>query len=308
MKTSNKVETTQPKQEKTSESAQTVDPILEARRKKFEQKEITVKEGIIRLKPTKDEDLTKMDENAMTATDEVKDLIDEIDEDALLCDDTLLLDNKTDSILFSDDESNSDNEGRFKSKFENKDKIAMLSFRKLTNGTKSDVKNDLNFNKNGKRANKKTSRSPSRSKNSSPRQQKITTPPAKKMKHSSVALSIDNKKIEIKLRNPAKYKKPKVEMEVRKTVEKLLKFPVISPWKTIQMILAKISMNLPKASLFLILKFTYDLFCFYYRRFKSTTEQKTCRKAKASYNRKWNTVKIASKCFTRSRSEEREKN
>lgn len=206
MKTLNKVETIQPKQEKSSEPLQIVDPILEARRKKFEQKEITVKEGIIRLKPTKDEDVTKMDENLVTPTNEGRDLTDEIDEDALLCDDTLLLDNQTDSILFSDDESNSDNEGRFKSKLENKNKIAMLSFRKLTNGTKSDVKNDLNFNKNNKRANKKDTNSPSRSKNSSPRQQKITTPPAKKMKHS-VALSIDNKKIEIKLRNPAKYKK-----------------------------------------------------------------------------------------------------
>lgn len=207
LKTSQKQETIPPKPEKISETIQTVDPVLEARRRKFEQKEITVKEGIIRLKPTKDDNVTKMDDNQMIVPNDELDQIEEIDEDALLeGDDTLLLDNQTDSILFSDEESNSDNEGRFKSKLENKDKVSILSFRKLINGTKNEVKNDLTVNKSGKRRNKKRNSSPSPQKNLSPRQEKITSPPAKKIKHS-IVLPVDNKKIEIKLRNPAKYKK-----------------------------------------------------------------------------------------------------
>ena len=96
-----------------------LDPILEARRKKFERNEIVMTEGVIRLN-------------------------EDIDEEALLegddGDDAILLDH---NALFSDEESDSDNEGRFKTKQESNQKVPVLSFTKLINGVKTEVKNDL---------------------------------------------------------------------------------------------------------------------------------------------------------------------
>ncbi|XP_044272761.1 serine/arginine repetitive matrix protein 1-like isoform X2 [Tribolium madens] len=163
------------------------DPVLEARRRKFERKEITVTEGVIRLKKPETDEEKKEEE----AEEE-----EEIDEDALLeGDDSIILDPKLDT-LFSDEESDSDNEGRFKTKQETNQKVPVLPFTKLINGAKSEVKTDLRLEK------KKTERR---------KRFRSRTP----LKKPEVKLT-NERKIEIKIRNPAKYEKTEPEEKVRK--------------------------------------------------------------------------------------------
>lgn len=114
-----------------------LDPVLEARRRKFESNEIMKKQGVIRLKakeePLKKEEQDKCEENRVENKSN-KENTDEIDEDALLGgDDDILSDLKLDG-LFSDEESDSDNEGRFKTDSKETVKIAVMPFTKLING------------------------------------------------------------------------------------------------------------------------------------------------------------------------------
>lgn len=173
-----------------TEETKKEDPVLEARRKKFERNEITMKEGVIRLKKPENEEIKK--EETVVENEE-------IDEDALLeCDDSIVLDHTIDE-LFSDEESDSDNEGRFKTKQETTNqKVPVLPFTKLINGTKSEVKTDLKLEeKKGERRKGFRSRTP--------------------LKSKSEKVKIGNeRKIEIKIRNPAKYEKSDEEKVVRK--------------------------------------------------------------------------------------------
>ncbi|EFA08208.2 hypothetical protein TcasGA2_TC005835 [Tribolium castaneum] len=166
------------------------DPVLEARRKKFERNEITMTEGVIRLKKPESEEVKKEE----CVEDELE--AEEIDEDALLEGaDSIILDPKLDT-LFSDEESDSDNEGRFKTKQETNQKVPILPFTKLINGAKSEVKTDLRLEE------KKTDRR---------KRFRSRTP----LKKPDVKLASE-RKIEIKIRNPAKYEKSEPEEKVRK--------------------------------------------------------------------------------------------
>ncbi|RZC38729.1 neurofilament heavy polypeptide-like, partial [Asbolus verrucosus] len=196
-----------PKEEKKPEA---LDPVLEARRKKFERNEITMKEGVIRLRAKEDavEEAKKEAEEQIEEEDDEDDdeeEMEEIDEDALLeGDDAILLDHKIDA-LFSDEESDSDNEGRFKTKQETNQKVAVLPFTKLINGAKSDVKTDLKLEeRKSERRKRYRSRSPLKG---SPKKAAKSPKKGDKSKQT-VAFPIDsNRKIEIKIRNPAKYEK-----------------------------------------------------------------------------------------------------
>lgn len=125
-----------------------LDPVLEARKRKFEIKEIQLKEGVIRLKPKDDLRIEKLDETKDTDKDKKQDLTSStliekmkndasINEDVLLEDDEIELESKID--LFSDEESGSENEGRFKAKDRASNKTSVLPFTKLVNGIKEKI-------------------------------------------------------------------------------------------------------------------------------------------------------------------------
>nr|XP_023020242.1 neurofilament heavy polypeptide-like isoform X2 [Leptinotarsa decemlineata] len=136
-----------------------LDPVLEARKRKFETNEIG-KKGIIRLKPKEnkpaevpvevppqpivEEELEKVDPTKKDTDkdpDEFKELEKLLNEDALLEDDEIVLDQKVEDI-FSDDDFASDNEGRFKVKEKANEKVVSLPFTKLVNGAKEEIKSE----------------------------------------------------------------------------------------------------------------------------------------------------------------------
>lgn len=145
-----------------------LDPILEARKRKFESNEIKIREGIIRLKPKEE----KTEENFISTSDPVPvtpqvstskltdiaeakpsdpntddlqelDVIEELENllkgDPILEGDDIELNPKV-ADIFSDEDSASDNEGRFKVKEGSNSKPPILSFTKLINGEKSKIK------------------------------------------------------------------------------------------------------------------------------------------------------------------------
>lgn len=133
-----------------------LDPILEARKRKFEVGEIKIREGVIRLKP-KDEvkpehvetqkpkaqiDIEVAAAPAETIVEKVLKLQDVREEDilreeALLEDDELDLEAQVD--FFSDEDSGSENEGRFKAKQQIGEKSTVLPVSELMNGAKQEV-------------------------------------------------------------------------------------------------------------------------------------------------------------------------
>ncbi|KAG5888771.1 hypothetical protein JTB14_021514 [Gonioctena quinquepunctata] len=177
-----------------------LDPVLEARRRKFESNEIGRK-GIIRLKPKEDKPVDPPPKDSIVAEekpaqpndkskelkeksserkekpvqlkekvekpaqeksaqpkekpaqpkekskddakdpDEFKELERLLNEDALLDGDEITLDHKVEDI-FSDDDSASDNEGRFKVKQKPGEKVPVLPFTKLVNGAKEEIKSE----------------------------------------------------------------------------------------------------------------------------------------------------------------------
>ncbi|CAG9824854.1 unnamed protein product [Phaedon cochleariae] len=145
-----------------------LDPVLEARKRKFESNQLGKKAGIIRLKPKEEKqpesapmqelpsavkEETQTPTPASTEVDEAKP-IDDTNKDPdefkelekLLNEDLLLesddfIDHKVEDI-FSDEESTSDNEGRFKVKQKAGEKVSVLSFSKLMNGAKAEVKTE----------------------------------------------------------------------------------------------------------------------------------------------------------------------
>lgn len=213
---------------KTTESQNTspeeADPILAARKRKFETKEITPKEGIIRLKPQKE---NTPEENAGKKAE-----VGDVNEDLLLEIDDFI-DTKVDD-LFSDEETDEENEGRFKSisatnvstaanppdnKQIKNEKRRLFKHERRTHKTESrDRKRHTNFSNRRAR-----SRSPLReekiykekSKKSESTKDSVQTEKNSAKHHTTfknekrekipVTSPIENKKIEIKIRNPSKY-------------------------------------------------------------------------------------------------------
>ncbi|CAH1109993.1 unnamed protein product [Psylliodes chrysocephalus] len=317
-----KVEENKPKETDVPkvEEEQILDPILLARKKKFESNEIKKKEGIIRLKPkddkpVKSETTTKSaDSKAETSTslsnesqkpneiktstkstskgtpkteqpkpktddskgkmEEAKGKMEEaqgktekaetktkelkvkeepkatedplefqelerllLNEDAPL--DELDVQHKV-ADIFSDEESDSDNEGRFKMK-EKRTTVPVLSFSKLVNGVKQEIKREALPDSSGTRRGRDRDRD--RRRRSTPIKQKpsetrqdhkkeriqptSSEPQTKRQKitfKSDPMPSIENRadnKIEIKIKNPSKYEKTeKIKSKVEPVVEK----------------------------------------------------------------------------------------
>lgn len=246
-----------------------LDPVLEARRRKFEKKEINIRGGIIRLKPKdepgtdsnkspeksdeKDEEEpcekneeTQVKEEVKSSPKKVEkpnyvDELDGIDEDALLADDEIDLLGKED--IFSDEESASDNEGRFKDKENSNQKVAVLPFTKLVNGDREPVREKplIEERRSGGRSQRRSrnrSRSPiktksrerissrkddnakidSREDGDGKRARGTGSQVRKRVvkaekKHISPQLEKRfERRIEIKIKNPAKYEKNKEEI------------------------------------------------------------------------------------------------
>ncbi|KAF5294391.1 hypothetical protein FQR65_LT10756 [Abscondita terminalis] len=111
------------------------DPILEARRRKFENGSIPT-EGIIRLRPKNEESDDGIGFSAKDATNEERtDSIHEesIEDELLGGDDAIDFNLKVDD-LFSDEESDNENEGRFKSKQSSPRVVSVKPFSQISNG------------------------------------------------------------------------------------------------------------------------------------------------------------------------------
>lgn len=247
-KSDNKESAEKPEPSKVQKEEKVLDPVLEARKKKFESKEIKVKEGVIRLKPKDEakpekneeianEEIKKEDTEKVTSSevsekedDIVKDLEALLKEDILLVDDALELDHKTD-LLFSDEESGSENEGRFKVKQPNlKKPAAALPFTKLVNGEKekpATVKRRRLSDRPSSRASPAAQRkiklvSPERTKDSkrsrTSRSSSVRNLSVKKERHP-VERRFE-RKIEIKIKNPSKYEKEDKSRHEKRQEEK----------------------------------------------------------------------------------------
>lgn len=288
-------------EESPKKEGKSLDPILEARRRKFESNEIKMKEGIIRLKPKEEkpyevryresksivdkpkEERLKVDKSkeernkqektksrkdevlkdvknekcrevrsttpkpkesivevapATTTTDDkqiddsVPDEFKEL-EKLLLGGDDIELDSKVEDI-FSDEDSASDNEGRFKIKDQKVGaKPPVISFTKLVNGEKKEIKSEpLAVYTKNKDSRERSDKDRTTARNRTPMiEKRETTPMQEKEKKKSPEKNILQKslakqrisfrterppptmdkrferKIEIKIKNPAKYEK-----------------------------------------------------------------------------------------------------
>lgn len=217
-----------PHRDAKEEEMNPVDPIMEARKRKFESNELKVKEGVIRLKPKIGEEAQKEKDSEAPQNGD-KD--EELDPD--------ILDTSVDG-LFSDEESDEENEGRFKTNSQQSRKAVVLPFTQLLKSTSAEIKTKSLLPE--KSSSRRVSRN--RFKNGESRRErdasyKKTTESGKenakanKPDRSRVVLkservrpmpALSEKKIEIKIRNPTKY-----EEAVKNSDEKVDK--VIPPRK-----------------------------------------------------------------------------
>ncbi|XP_018562196.1 muscle M-line assembly protein unc-89-like [Anoplophora glabripennis] len=262
-----------------------LDPILEARKRKFESNEIKIREGIIRLKP-KEEKLeedsistsipasdvvsvlhqvstSKLEDVVQEKSSEIKtekpqelDVIEELEnllkEDPMLEADDIEVNPKV-ADIFSDEDSASDNEGRFKVKEGTSTKPPVLSFTKLMNGEKREIKAEpLPDTKRSERRRDRRDRiGKSRTRGRSPAERKDIAkenakgegdrkPGPKKSEsqdksHAKSQISIKNdrhvtpmerrfeRKIEIKIKNPSKYERGTGKFKFNKDGEEKLR-------------------------------------------------------------------------------------
>ncbi|XP_072385082.1 uncharacterized protein [Diabrotica undecimpunctata] len=237
-KTTNTVPTTKPTTTATtSKSAQTeaADAVSKSNKTEVKKTEEKPKDPIISSKNTVEDD-----------PDEFKEL------ERLLFDDNAtideILDHKVEDI-FSDEESASDNEGRFKAKEKKAEKkVPVLSFSKLVNGTKPEIKAeplpDSSKSSNNRYQNRYADRRPRTQPTPKPpskievqkeKKEKITAPPVEqKPARQKITLLTEKKaprpikqdrKIEIKIKNPSKYEKgskPKSKAESSVPIQKII--------------------------------------------------------------------------------------
>ncbi|KAF2883064.1 hypothetical protein ILUMI_23110 [Ignelater luminosus] len=132
----------------TSKEEDKVDSVLEARKRKFEGNGNIPTEGIIRLKPqvNRDEVSSSPKSNSDGQCSEPADTINEesLNDDELLgADDTYIDFNVKVDDLFSDEESDNENEGRFKSnRQQTSNDVTVMPFTQLMNGPVKNSKNE----------------------------------------------------------------------------------------------------------------------------------------------------------------------
>ncbi|KAK5640707.1 hypothetical protein RI129_009254 [Pyrocoelia pectoralis] len=178
------------------------DSILEARRRKFENDAIPT-EGIIRLKPKVEQNEEQLIEDGKSAKNETSsfaiDVSSKLNKNDLPPSDDNYIDfNLKVADLFSDEDSDNENEGRFKSK--SNDSSINEQVESIKNEShKRKGKDDLRSKRctdyeHDTRANKIERRE----------QDSLTSLNAN-LKHKSRLSPLENRKIEIKIRNPRKY-------------------------------------------------------------------------------------------------------
>lgn len=263
-----------------------LDPVLEARKRKFESNEIKMKEGIIRLKPKEEkpqenagaapipvsdavpvssqvstskaadvaeEKLTEAKEEEHKELDVIEELENLLKEDALMEGDGIELNPKV-ADIFSDEDSTSDNEGRFKVKEGNNAKPPVLSFTKLVNGEKRDIKAEPlpDSKKSERRRDRRDKIGKARNRARSPANRKDVSkengkgegerkPAPKKSEsqdkshHAKSRISMKSdrhvtpmerrfeRKIEIKIKNPSKYERGSGKLKFSKEAEEKLR-------------------------------------------------------------------------------------
>lgn len=124
-------------QDKVNNKDEKPDPVLEARRRKFEQQN-TVKEGIIRLKPADEEPNKNREKNEEEIAHTPDPHVDSSENNEENTPDVDMLETHIDD-LFSDEESEDENEGRFKSSSQTKANAPVLKFTSLNKLT--DIQN-----------------------------------------------------------------------------------------------------------------------------------------------------------------------
>lgn len=218
-----------------SQKEDVIDPILEARRKKFETNEIKNTEGIIRLKP-------KTENNAENGN--LKESVININEEIIQEDEVMdLLDAKVDDI-FSDEDTDEENEGRFKSHLNKPNRsVSILSFTQLVDNSTKNTKSEV-FKSEGqvtrvtdsncttdRTRKRQRSRSPLKNKETRNHKERTKTGDTKtvsvrkaasrdklysrnrilfrngssRKEKAPISSSRESKKIEIRIRNPSKY-------------------------------------------------------------------------------------------------------
>nr|XP_022900299.1 peptidyl-prolyl cis-trans isomerase G-like isoform X1 [Onthophagus taurus] len=192
-----------------------LDPVLEARKRKFETNGIKNKEGIIRLRPKQEDDIIKMEppktenikiedekvaenptENILPKEEESPEPPDTIEDD-LEENFEDILNPKVDDI-FSDEETDSENEGRFKNSMNNEKKsnVRVVPFSKLLDSKPKSIPLDRTRTSLRNRDNHKVK---------GDHKERLTTRKVKTERKEKLVPTIESKKIEIKIRNPSKY-------------------------------------------------------------------------------------------------------
>lgn len=215
---------------KLEESNSNQNPIFEARKKKFETENVQ-KEGIIRLKKNTEQLLEKTPEQPKT---EFEDMLLELDDD--------VIDTNVD-YLFSDEESDEENEGRFKlrTNMNETDEIPKKRRRKSNSEqTRENEKAQKEYTSRDRKSHNYRQRSRERKNYNRNKDTNSKREPVEKLRDKSnvkqrislksekanekkpVTSPIENKKIEIKIRNPSKYEgMGKEERTTSKTVRKV---------------------------------------------------------------------------------------
>lgn len=179
------------------------DSILEARRRKFENDAIPT-EGIIRLKPKVEQNEEQLIEDGKSAKSETSSLA--IDDSSKLdkndlppSDDNYIDFNLKVDDLFSDEDSDNENEGRFKSKSNDSsinEQVESIIYQSHKRKSKDDLRSKRCTDyEHDTKANKIERRE----------QDSLISLNANS-KHKSRLSPLENRKIEIKIRNPRKYK------------------------------------------------------------------------------------------------------
>uniref|UniRef100_A0AAR5PXS4 Uncharacterized protein n=1 Tax=Dendroctonus ponderosae TaxID=77166 RepID=A0AAR5PXS4_DENPD len=213
------------------------DPVLEARKKKFESKEMKVREGVIRLKPKDDakseesiekecvkaespKEVEPVAEHAITTKmcEVVKELmeVEPLNEDILLQDDALELDAHLD--LFSEEDSDNEKKSFFKAKEISAKTCESYPSSKLINGEKNEKTKHIKDSK-GSRSNESSGINKRKRREISPvnstKRSRTTQSPRADKSVASKKLGVKSerhpkkfdRKIEIKIKNPSKYER-----------------------------------------------------------------------------------------------------
>lgn len=172
-----------------------LDPVLEARKKKFESNELKIKEGVIRLKPKNDEQQQQQQQEEEEEEECVLVMDEEVDD---------VIDVSVDD-LFSDEETDNENEGRFKTGNAN----GSAKDRDTQKSTTTTASGGGNSGRSYQRLTTTTNKENKRRLMKKAQLSRLMVRSESKHKMAPPVSTLPEKKIEIKIRNPTKYEEKK---------------------------------------------------------------------------------------------------